>query len=105
MSDDLVLQEYNYLQSTHPDSTVKAQNPAARKKALQKALTKSLGDQFMISVANINILADSINTTLERTRNRPEWAFGCRTGSCRISIYYPVSRILPDQNRCFEGKI
>ena len=38
-------------------------------------------------------------------RNRPEWAFGCRTGSCRISIYYPVSRILPDQNRFLEGKI
>ena len=72
MSDDLVLQEYNYLQSTHPDSTVKAQNPAARKKALQKALTKSLGDQFMISVANINILADSINTTLERTKDTVE---------------------------------
>ena len=32
MSDDMVLQEYNNWQSTHPDSTVRAQNPAARKK-------------------------------------------------------------------------
>ena len=38
-------------------------------------------------------------------RNRPEWVFGCWTGSFRISIYYPVSRILPDQNWCLEGKI
>ena len=39
------------------------------------------------------------------TRNRPEWTFGCRTGFCRMSIYYPVSRILPDWNRCSEGEI
>ena len=42
---------------------------------------------------------------LERNRNRPEWTFGCRTGFCRMSIYYPVSRILPNWNRCSEGEI
>ena len=67
MSDDLVL-----LAEHSPRLNSKSTESCCSKKALQKALTKSLGDQFMISVANINILADSINTTLERTKDTVE---------------------------------
>ena len=57
---------------------------------------------------NLPIVNSGSNTTRLRTasvsikisnkivmcgcRNRPEWAFGCRAGFSRISIYYPVSR-------------
>ena len=48
----------------------------------------------MILILNQNMI-NVLHCIIVNIRNQPVWDFGCRTGFCRISIYYPVCRILP----------
>ena len=68
LPEELVHTEYNYLRSLSADASRKATTLSEKREAIQKSLSKTLGHQFQLSVDNLNILADNINTTLERTQ-------------------------------------
>ena len=67
MPEELVHTEYNYLRSLSADAARKLNTVPEKREAISKTLSKTLGHQFQLSVANLNILADSINTVLDKT--------------------------------------
>ena len=67
MPEELVHTEYNYLRSLSVDASRKVNTVPEKREAIQKNLSKTLGHQSQLSVANLNILADSINTALDKT--------------------------------------
>ena len=73
LTEEQVMNEYSYLRSFTPDTvSPKAPNDAARRNAIQTALTRAVGQQFQKSIANLNALAESIEATLEHTKRTME---------------------------------
>ena len=72
LSEPQIALEYDYMRSFFPDDPRVADTKAEKIEGLRKSLTRTIGEQFRISVENLNILADSITTTLDRTKETVE---------------------------------
>ena len=72
LTEDEVNSEYEYMRSHFPDDPRQEDSRVGKVEALRKMLTRTLGDQFRLSVANLNSLASSITTTLDRTKECAE---------------------------------
>ena len=72
LTEDEVNLEYEYMRSHFPNDPRTEDSHVGKVEALRKTLTRTLGEQFRLSVANLNCLASSITATLDRTKESVE---------------------------------